>query len=316
MWLLITIFAYLLNAVAMVVDKTLLKKEIENPVVYAFYIAFLGAVIMLAVLPFFLFLPSATDFFVSLLAGAAFAFALVLMFMSLKKDDASRVTPMIGGLVSIFVLFFASFLVSEKLTVDQYLGAFLLFIGTILISFDLGKSFNHNSDIKKISFKVLPQIRNTLWLALSAALFFAFSHVLSKYVYDQITFWPGFIWTRFGAFLTVLLMFIVKDNRRALINSFKKSRNSSSGARTGGLLIFGQFCGGSSAFLVQYATALSLVSLVQALQGIQYVFVFALVIILTKFYPRVLKEKLSQEVVWQKISALFLICLGLYLVAF
>ena len=44
-WLIITLIAYLLNAVAAVIDKTMLKKNVLSPISYVFSIAMLGAVL-------------------------------------------------------------------------------------------------------------------------------------------------------------------------------------------------------------------------------------------------------------------------------
>ncbi|HTY39517.1 MAG TPA: hypothetical protein VMC43_00260, partial [Candidatus Paceibacterota bacterium] len=53
MWLLVTLAAYCLNGVAILVDKVLLRKVDKHPVVYAFYVSALGAV----VLPVLFFVP-------------------------------------------------------------------------------------------------------------------------------------------------------------------------------------------------------------------------------------------------------------------
>src|SRR4030067_2196929 len=111
-WLAITIFAYFLNAIAMVIDKTLLKKEIKNPFVYTFYIAGLGAALIILAIPIALIFklslvwPGASQFWISMLAGAAFSIGLFLMFIALKREDASRLLPIIGGATPLFFFVF------------------------------------------------------------------------------------------------------------------------------------------------------------------------------------------------------------------
>ena len=141
-WLSLTLFAYFLNAIAMVVDKTLLKRAIKNPFVYTFYIAALGAVFIILAIPLaFVFSlelvwPGMTQFWISLLAGGTFSIGLFLLFVALKREDTSRLTPMVGGLTPIFVLIFAYFFIGEALIRHQIFAFILIIAGTFLISLE------------------------------------------------------------------------------------------------------------------------------------------------------------------------------------
>jgi uncharacterized membrane protein len=54
-------------------------------------------------------------------------------------------------------------------------------------------------------------------------------------------------------------------------------------------------------------------SLVQASENVQMIFVFALVLLFTHFYPAVLKEKFDRRALLQKISGMMLIIIGVLL---
>jgi len=324
LWLLVALIAYFLLAIAMVVDKTLLKKDIPDPIVYTFYVSMLGALVILIfliIIPFTsltIVWPNLLTLLISFLAGVAFTWALILMYTALKKDDATRVGPMIGGLVPIFVFILAWFILQESLTCTQYIAFLFLIIGSILISLDfsphgaiswLKKKFGLHQKL------ALPQIRRAFWLALPAAGAFGVSHVLTKYVYMQIDFVSGFVWTRLGAFLTVLLLLLIPHNYKALKKDLKKNKkHKKSAQKTGGRFLFGQTCGGAGTLLVQYAMFLGSVSLIQALQGTQYVFLFLMVIALTIFVPKLLKEDISKEIFWQKVIAVIFIFIGLWFI--
>ncbi|HPA25501.1 MAG TPA: DMT family transporter [bacterium] len=318
-WLLIALLAYLLNAVAMVTDKALLKKDkIDNPFVYVFYIAALGCLMMLFVIPFGLQIPSWLTIGVALLSGATFVWALLLMFAALKKDEASRVNPMVGGLTPIFVFLFAWYVLAEKLNYNQYTGLFFLIIGSLIIALDFQKHGVLSWFKQKIGLNNfgLPQIRKTIWLVSPSAVLFGIANVLTKYVYANTKFLTGFIWTRAGSLVAVLLLLLIPANFQAVKNSFKHNKKDKSGAKqTGGLFLLGQACGGGSAILQQYAIFLGSVTLVQAMQGVQYVFVFIFAMLLTIFLPKILKEDLTKELLIQKIIGILIIILGLYFVA-
>jgi len=54
---------------------------------------------------------------------------------------------------------------------------------------------------------------------------------------------------------------------------------------------------------------------VQALQGTQYAFVFLAVLLLTYNHPKLLREKISVQIMIQKIIAVMFIALGIWLIA-
>jgi len=301
-WLFITLSAYFLNAIAMVIDKTILQRKVNNAFVYTFYVAALGTLLVILALPVAYFLslklvwPGWTQFYISLLAGGAFALGLIMMYRILGKEDASRVVPIIGGLTPIFVLLLAYKIIGEQLLGRQLLAFALVVLGALLISLEF----------KKHSWR----LKGLLWPAIIAAVFFALSYVLTKDVYNHQPFISGFIWTRLGVLLFALIPMLYAPNLHALLHQPKHQGLQHAKYR----FLFGQSCGGASAVLIQYAISIASVSLVQALQGTQYVFVFLIVLISTFYFPKFLKEKISSRVIIQKSLAIALIALGVYFI--
>ena len=126
-------------------------------------------------------------------------------------------------------------------------------IGTFLISLE----FNHQQGVgtwlkQKLTgrrFYDLPRVRRTLWLALPAAILFGISYVLTKDVYNHQEFVSGFVWTRLGALIIVLLPMLWAKNRHDLTHQKKDEGIAKAKYR----FFFGQACGGGSAVLIQYA---------------------------------------------------------------
>lgn len=67
--------------------------------------------------------------------------------------------------------------------------------------------------------------------------------------------------------------------------------------------------------LLNYAIAIGSVTLVNAMQGLQYVFLLIMVAILSYKYPNILTEAVSRKSLTQKIIAVTLIGLGLAMIA-
>src|SRR3989344_4905535 len=113
-WFIIAIFAYFLNAVAITIDKFLLSKKIPNPAVYAFFIATLS-LLALVLIPFGFHFYSLAQIYIALVAGLIFTFALLYLFRALSQNEASRITPFMGGLQPLFIFILALIFLGEKL---------------------------------------------------------------------------------------------------------------------------------------------------------------------------------------------------------
>jgi drug/metabolite transporter (DMT)-like permease len=300
MWLLAAISTYIILAVVQLVDKYLLVGPIPNPKVYAFYVGTLG-VLVLALAPFVgFYLPEINQIVLSLLAGAVFVYALFWLYKGLQLFEASRVIPAIGGLVPLFtfgLVYLFSF-GKENLTLGGGIAFVLLISGSVLIVLRKEKLVNLKS----------------LKISLIAAFFMSLSFVLVKYVYLALPFWTGFLWKSIGGFLMALSFFIfIPEVRREI---FKRRERSPK--KTVIVFLANQAAGGGAAILQNWAIALAplaYVAFINALQGIQYVFLFIFALLFSFKFPQILKEEVSQKVIFQKIIAILLIGGGLVFLA-
>ena len=169
----------------------------------------------------------------------------------------------------------------------------MIILGTVLIS--LGKTGKSNS-------------RRVYWLALFSAFFFGLSYALTKYLFNNLSFVNAFVWLRLTTFVGALFLLLSAQNRHDIFHQDKKIARQS-----GFLFLFGQVAGAASFLLINYAISLASVTLVNALQGLQYAFLLVLVLILFKWRPNLLEEKIKGWVLVQKILAIILIGWGLFL---
>ncbi|MDO8669745.1 MAG: EamA family transporter [Candidatus Buchananbacteria bacterium] len=292
-WFTIAIIAYFLNAIAVTIDKFLLSKKISNPAVYAIFISTLS-LLSLVLMPFGFKLYSASQILIALLAGLIFTFALFYMFKALSQNEASRITPFMGGLQPIFVFILALFFLNENLGLQQIVAFVIIIIGTVAISWQ-----GSSKTDKKTAY---------LFAAI-ATLLFAISYTINKYSFINQDFISGFIWTRVGAFIGALVLLASAKNRCDIMLELRKPKK-----QAGGLFLIGQLAGALSFILINYAIAISSsVALVNALQGLQYVFLLAIVFSLSSKFPRLLEEKFTTAIVIKKIIATLLIIVGLFI---
>jgi uncharacterized membrane protein len=298
-WLLIAISAHFLFAVVFIVDKFILSKTALEPAAYAFYVGLLG-IVALALAPFDFALLPVNRILISFLAGFLFVLAIFCFYQSVQLSEISRLAPMVGGMTPIFTLFFSYLFLAERLTAHQFIAFFLLVIGGVIMLWPR----------RKPALVKAPFIKK-LFLALLASLFFAGSFVISKFIYTEQTFINGFIWIRIGGFLGAWLFLFWPEVRQSVFRASRTVR-----FKVGGLAAANKGLSALSTLLLNYAIALGSVTLVNALQGIQYVFLLIIAFFLSRKFPRILKEQISNGVILGKIAAICLIGLGLAVLAF
>jgi drug/metabolite transporter (DMT)-like permease len=300
-WILIAIFSYFLLALVALVDKYLVSGPIPGAKIYAFYVGLLGVGTILLI-PFVGF--SAPDSFcdigLALLAGSVHVVALFALFSCLREFEVSRIVPAVGAISPIFVISLGYLLsgVSPDLDFKRILALFLLILGGFLIN------------IKKGRYATIKSIEASFLTAFLFALFL----ILTKLVYFLFPFWTGFIWMRIGGFAIALLFLFSKEVREEIFKN-KVSFNP----KTIWIFLGNQAMGGFAFLLQNFAiilVPLGLLSFINALEGIKYVFVLALSFIISFYFPGSLKEETSKNIILQKAFAVILIIAGLIIIGF
>jgi len=294
LWLLISIIGYFFNAASTLVDKFLLKKLIPRPAVYAFYVSLLSLFVFIFA-PFNFQFPGFFTLLVVIAAGIAFTYALLFFYSALQKGEASRIDPFVGGLSPVFVFVLAWLVLNEVLSFIQILAFILIIAGGLILSVKIKGAG------KSLTFELV-------LMSLGAAFLFALSHVLTKYVYVHHNFISGLVWRGIGSFAGGLTLLAVPVWRREIIVSFKSPQ-----IKTGALFIAGQLAAALSFVLINYAFYLGSVALVNALTGLQYVFLFFMILPFTKKHPELFEEIVTPQIIRQKILSLLLISAGIFL---
>ncbi len=296
--------SYFLGALTVILDKFLLgSKRISSAPVYSFYIGVFGLFALLFI-PFAGFsVPDCWQIFLSLSGGMLFSFGILALYFAIKKSEASRVSPIVGAIIPVVTYFLFLIFSSEKLVLIQIIGVTFLIFGGLLISFDLPLRIN-----KKKFF-------SGFQASLLAGFLLASAYFVFKFVYNGQSFFNGFIWTRIGCFLGVILYFFVPSWRKDILKSFKEfSKPKKKEYQTGGLFIGNKILGGISSILLNVAIAAGSVTLVNSLVSSQYVFILLLAYFAHKKFPFVFEEKLYFWDWAQKIGAIVLIGIGVVLI--
>ncbi len=309
-WLTISLIGYFLLAFSYILDKALLKRRIPRPAVYAFYVA------LLSFLSMFLF-PFGGQwidwyfFCISIFSGGIFIWGLLFYYYAVKKNEISRVAPLVGSVVQITTFLLAIIFLNKQLATSGVFGIILLIIGGFLISFDL--PLKYKKLIKGVKFSFLSGIM----LGLSFSFFDYIYNYLGNNIGGDYIFINGFMWTRFGLFIGGLSLLLIKKYRKNILNSFLKKDETNKKQRSAKTIFYfslNKIFGGISSVLINYAILLGGASMVQAVSSVQFVFVLLLASLMMKKYPTIFDEKLYFWDWVQKIGAIFLIIIGVFLI--
>jgi drug/metabolite transporter (DMT)-like permease len=309
-WIIVAVSAYLLLAVANLLDKFVVDSVLKNSKAYAFVACLMGLIIFIGA-PWFLEWPSWPLFAFNLVVGAIFALALWLLYEALRRGEAARILVFIGGATPVFSLLLSILFFKEHFSNNQWLGIASLLAGVFVIAFlPVQRSFLA---------RVMRQLKISsdaktggLMIAMFSALAYSVYFLATKYGYADQSFASAFMWNRLGAALFVLLFLIKSADRQAIKATFGHSGKN----KNKWLVVVNQIIGASGFLLQNYAIFLGSVVLVNALQGVQYAFLLIISAFLAMLAPRLLKETFSWRIIIQKTVAVLFIALGLYFITF
>lgn len=301
-WLFIALLANLLIAIVSVVDKYLLGKQIPNPAAYTFYVG-IFSIFAVVFVPFGIDWPGTLQFLLALSVGVVHLIALFALFSALKTDEVSRITALVGGATPVFLLILSAIFLDTPLGRSEMTAFILLIIGGVLISFKKG------TRCRLLDFGKYSCGRNT-WIALASAVLFAVFFLLADFVFSSQQFISGFVWTRMGSLLMALVFLAMPSYRKMISGTTEKVS-----PRAGELFIFNKALAGVGFILLNYAISLGNVALVNALEGVKFVFVLLIAVFIARKIP-VLDEEISIFAILQKTAAIFIIFAGIFILAF
>lgn len=276
-WILIAALGQFLHAIVAVIDKYIVSDEqgMPRPFVYAFYTTVLGGtwLVLFAIgalpglnmtgLPQLsnVEAPTLTVVALSFLAGYTIFMALVSLFDALKHADASNVMPIVGSISAMATLGLSYLFLDAQLSTNFIYGVVILSAGTLLVA------------------QTLPKIDVALHVVHSG-LFFGLHIITMKGLFVETSFDNGLFWSRVGFVLFALSLLLVPTYLKKITEQTKTTSK-----KTGGLVLLAKVLAGVGAFLLLKATDVGEVSVVQALDGLKFVFILIISTMFAHWLP-------------------------------
>lgn len=292
MWVLFSILAAFIWAINNIVDKFVLAKWVKQPFVPVIVLAFVGLIAGIAVcITHEVSRISNFEIFLASIAGVFSVVMTTAYFKALQHEEVSRVAPLFY-LAPLFILMFATLFLGEIFTPIKYLGIFLLIGGAVLISI---------KDIARFRFG------KAVWWMLLSAFALAINQLLAKYLLGKTDFWTVFFYMRIGAFIGMVPFICIYLPE--LIRTVREY-----GSKVLALTSVNEGLNLLGILLFTLAISTGSVTLANSLASVQQLFVLLFAMLLSMFYPSILKEKMSKSIVFLKSSAIVFMLVGTFLI--
>lgn len=305
-WVFLATAGQLLNAVVAFLDKFIVTDEhaLPRPFVYAFYsclltggwavIYFIGYIPGLSALgvPTFNNVESPTIQVVgmSFLAAYTFFMALVSMYEALKRAEAVNVMPVIGAISALSTFGLSHLLLATPFTHNFMWGVVVLSLGTLLVA------------------QAIPQ-RNIILNIAHSGVFFALHFIAMKGLFMETSFDDGFFWSRVSFVVFALSLLMVPSYFEKVFAQSKKTTK-----KTGVLVVLTKILAGIAAFMLLKATDWGDVAVVQALDGLKFVFILGITIALGSVLPdAVVKHEARPREVLRRVLYVAVIAVGYFI---
>lgn len=291
-WIIFSILSALFLAIVSTVDKYVLTKWIKKPMVPVLILGVIGLIASIVICLIHGFsLLSPTNILLATASGISFIFMAYFYFHAAKIEEISRVVPLFY-IAPLFVSILASIFLHEIFSLKKYLGVFFLLIGAVIISskksvkFRLGKAF---------------------WLMILSSFALSIHMVITKYLLRFADFWNIFSFIRIGIFLALIPAFpIYFPEILSTINEHGKKVIT--------VMTLNESLALGASLLITIAASVGYVTLVNALSSVQPFFVLLFALVLSLFYPNILKEEIGKLTILLKFIAIILMFSGVIII--
>jgi drug/metabolite transporter (DMT)-like permease len=299
-WIVLALLAHGLNAVVFLVDKGLLtaSPRFAQPLRYTFFSGVLAGV-SVVLLPWVNSWPSGFILGWSAVATIVHLPALWLLYWSLRHGDPARLVPIVGSVVPVATWLLAVSILGETFSSLEVVAVVLLIGGGALLGLERSR-------------QGIPAARLLGAAVVSGVCFAAYFTVLKQLYTAPASFLTVFVYSRlFEAFLVLVFVGPWFVWRARAAKSHRQQPRVSRGIAAP-VLFMGNKGIAAGAFILQnYAISLGSVTVVNALQGTQYAFLFLLGLFLHRWWPSIFTREESPALFWQKLAGVVCCAVGL-----
>lgn len=297
-WFLIALIGPALWALVNHIDKYIISKYFSGPGVGSLVLfTSLSGLIM----SFFIFIFGFNHIFIGLLSafviginGALLVSAFIPYLYALENEEASWASTLYQ-LIPVFGYILGLIFLHEQLTTPQLSASLLIIAGAITISLDFSQ---------KIKLKAKP-----FWLMVLSSFMIAVNALIFKIIALDQNFWGTAFWEYVGGGVFGILLFtLIPLYRKQFIATIQRGKKA---VLT--INLISELLNIFAKLAANFASLLAPLALVWVVNGFQPFIVFIYGVILTLFIPSLGKENIGKNIIIQKLSAMTVMFIGIYL---
>lgn len=299
-WFFLAIIAPFLYALTNQIDKALLEKYFKVSGVGTLII-FSGVLSVLALPVIYFFEPTVfaigrREMLLMFFVGGLNLTLLWAYLIALKDDEASIII-VFYQLVPVFALILGYYILGETINHSQAIAMGIIIFGTTLVSFEINDE--NNFKLKKQTV-IFMSIASVLW---------ALESVVFKYVALEENVLRSLFWQNLALAVAGIVIFcIVPTYRQHFLDAVKVNSKAIFSVNVANEIIYM-----TANAVYAYAYMLAPIALVLLTNSFQPIFVFAIGVFMTIYFPHILSEKIEARHLWQKGIAILITGIGTYL---
>lgn len=299
-WFFLTLVAPFLYALTNHIDKILLTKYFKNGGVGALIL--ISSLLSALPLPFLFWTdPAVLNIGIANIAILAFigimGVSIIWFYLMALDGDEASITVIFYQLIPVLGVILGYFVLDEMLTKMQLIAMAIIILGTSIISFEIDDENN---------FKLR---RQTIFYMLAASTMEAICSVAFKYVALEETVVTSLFWTFSASTIVGIFIFIfVRSYRHNLLRALHINSKKIISLNFLNEILY--MCGD---IIFAFSYLLAPVALVLLVNSFQPIFVVAIGIFLTVFFPKITVEKIQAKHLFQKLLAVLITGIGTYI---
>lgn len=291
-WFQLALISSALYALNNILTKYTVDKHIRDPIALMMFIGVMDT--FLASYAYFfkgVVLALTWPHIVALLQGFFYFIGRICILEAMKHEEVSRVMTMsLTSPLSVAIL--AYFLLGEAFPTHIYLGILMIVLSSVIITY---------RKVRK------PGQHRWICLTLMSVLALSVGSVCAKYA-TLLGFWYVVFGGSAGYVLLSLMLFTYPTTRKAFQKAFWMRKHYLLVASIYAIIVVGWF-------VYIKAFMMGPISLVSAVGGTISLFTLAYAVVLSLFWPKILKEEIDRKTLGQKLLAALLMLWGVYLLA-
>ncbi len=295
-WINIAVLSAALLGLVNVFDSHLITRRMPG---FQVYLLLISPFILISGIVFALLFPlpdnlSAWQILVAVAAGLLRATSVILLLYTLKREEVSRAIPMVA-IYPIFVATMAVPLLGEVLTPVQIAAIAIVVVGAVVVS------------AKRMPGRPTRWLGTIFFLLLASSILLALADLTSKYALGYLSSW-NIYWISILALSILTLLLSLRRHSLAQLTRIKNPRTSLA------LVVLNETLVITGALLLFWAMERGPISLVSTIASTRPVFVLIYVLILSRFRPAFLLERMGRATLAIRLAATALIAGGIAII--